>query len=134
MEDKMNHYQLFESTLQRRAYSEKTIEAYMASLRQLNSHFPSKSIEDLSLVEIKKYFDILISRKKVSVSFLYIAQSAFCLFYDDVLQKGYDLKASIKLPTRTWPALVFVSSRNESRSRLKLGSILGSKGCRSFVS
>jgi len=103
MEDKMNYYQLFESTLQRRAYSEKTIEAYMASLRQLNSHFPSKSIEDLSLAEIKKYFDILISRKKVSVSALYIAQSAFCLFYDDILQKGYDLKASIKLPTRTRP-------------------------------
>ena len=64
MEDKTNYYQLFESTLQRRVYSEKTIEAYVASLRQLNSHFPSKAIEDLSVAEIKKYFEILIGRKK----------------------------------------------------------------------
>ncbi len=33
----------------------------------------------------------------------------------------------------TWPALVFMSSRNESQSRLKLGGVLGSKGRRSFI-
>lgn len=103
MKEKIDYFQLFESTLRRRAYSEKTVEAYVASLRQLNSHFPSKSVEDLSVADIKKYFDILIGRKKVSVSAMYIAQSAFCLFYDDVLQKGYDLKVSIKLPVRTRP-------------------------------
>jgi integrase/recombinase XerD len=103
MKDKTDFYQSFEMTLRRRAYSEKTVEAYMANLRQLNSHFPSKSIENLSLDEIKKFFDILITRKRASVSALYVAQSAFALFYDDILQKSYNIRASIKLPKRTRP-------------------------------
>ena len=103
MTEKVNYYQLFESTLRIRDYSEKTVEAYLASLRQLNSYFPGKPIENISRDDIKKFFDILISRKKVSISALYIAQSAFCLFYDDALQKEYNLKTFIKLPTRTRP-------------------------------
>lgn len=103
MTDKTDYYQLFESTLQIRDYSEKTVEAYMASLRQLHSHFSSKPIEDLSTNDIKKFFEILITRKRVSVSALYIAQSAFSLFYDDILQKEYNLKSFIKLPARTRP-------------------------------
>lgn len=99
----IDYHKLFETTLRRRDYSEKTVEAYLPYLHQLNSHFPGKSIDSLSPNEIRKFFDILVTRKRTSISALYIAKSACCLFYDDILQKDYNLKTFIKLPKRTRP-------------------------------
>lgn len=112
MTETKDYFNLFESTLRRRDYSEKTVIAYLSSLRMLAEQFPGRAIETISPAEIRKFFEILINRKKVSTSALYIAQSAFALFYDDILEKDYRVKTIIKLPKRTRP-IPEILSQNE---------------------
>lgn len=78
--------------LKRKGYESKTVIMYTQHLIQLGEYYSPKKLNDITIGEIKSYFEYLKDRKKLSSSTRNTAKHAYRFWFNEVLKKEYDFK------------------------------------------
>jgi len=96
--------------LLRRHRRPKTIQTYKHYLRQLSRFFPEIPAEDISMDQIKEYFDFLVNRRRLSSETINVAKTALRFLYNEVLYKDHAI-SSLRFPKRKRATPEILSSR-----------------------
>lgn len=112
----------FQSLLERRRYSQRTIEAYVFWLRELGRHFPEKSVSTLSSQDVQSFLGNLKDRRRLSNASLRQARCAIDLYFKEVggtdhnissFARGWVKRAKPVIPTQAQVLTVFDNVTNE---------------------
>lgn len=80
----------FKQVFEDKGFSTKSAGIYSSWLGKLSKYYPNVNLNDLNIDEIKRYVDILKTRKNLSGSSRIQAKRAYAVWFNDVLNKNYD--------------------------------------------
>ncbi len=100
VENKDETLNSFGFLLERRKYLPSTVNSYCGAVQVLLDYYPNVQPSDITFAQISEFISFLVNRKKAAPASIRVYVSAFEIFFNSLLSKGFEIQ-SLKIPPRS---------------------------------